>query len=374
MIFQEPTRSLNPVLTVGWQIAEALRAHEGTPRRRATARAVELLDLVGISEPRRRLNDYPHQLSGGMCQRVMIAMALACKPKLLIADEPTTALDVTIQAQIFDLLTELREMFSMAVLLITHDLGVVAQVADNVAVMYAGKIVETGPVASLFSTPQHPYTEASAVVDPAARHALQRAAAPLDRGPGAEPPQACPRAAASAHAAPTASISAARSPTSSLSATKPPRAGSASTARAPRRGRSWAPAASGRRVASYALRRTFIAIPTLFATSIVIFLMVRLMPGNVIDYITSGTAVLTPQERQQMEHQLGLDHSYVYQYVVWIKDLLTGNLGNVPCEHDPGRPDAEERDPDHRRARLLRPGHRPGDRDPAGDPLRHAAE
>jgi peptide/nickel transport system ATP-binding protein len=160
MIFQDPTRSLNPVLTIGWQIAEALRAHEGMARRPATARALELLDLVGISEPKRRLNDYPHQLSGGMCQRVMIAMALACKPKLLIADEPTTALDVTIQAQIFDLLSELREMFSMAVLLITHDLGVIAQVADNVAVMYAGRIVETGPVASLFAMPQHPYTEA----------------------------------------------------------------------------------------------------------------------------------------------------------------------------------------------------------------------
>ena len=160
MIFQDPTRSLNPVLTIGWQIAEALRAHEGMARGPATARAVELLDLVGISEPRRRLNDYPHQLSGGMCQRVMIAMAVACKPKLLIADEPTTALDVTIQAQIFDLLSELREMFAMAVLLITHDLGVIAQVADNVAVMYAGRIVETGPVASLFAMPQHPYTEA----------------------------------------------------------------------------------------------------------------------------------------------------------------------------------------------------------------------
>jgi oligopeptide/dipeptide ABC transporter ATP-binding protein len=160
MIFQEPSRSLNPVLPVGWQIAESLRAHEGLSRRDATTRAAELLDVVGIPEPRRRLHDYPHQLSGGMCQRVMIAMALACKPKLLIADEPTTALDVTIQAQIFDLIAELRESYAMAVLLITHDLGVVAQVADDVAVMYAGKIVETGPVGSLFASPQHPYTEA----------------------------------------------------------------------------------------------------------------------------------------------------------------------------------------------------------------------
>jgi oligopeptide/dipeptide ABC transporter ATP-binding protein len=160
MIFQEPSRSLNPVLPVGWQIVETLRAHEGMSRSAATARAAELLDLVGIPEPNTRLRDYPHQLSGGMCQRVMIAMALACKPKLLIADEPTTALDVTVQAQILDLMRELRETFSMAVLLITHDLGVVAQIADDVAVMYAGKIVETGPVGAVFAAPQHPYTEA----------------------------------------------------------------------------------------------------------------------------------------------------------------------------------------------------------------------
>jgi oligopeptide/dipeptide ABC transporter ATP-binding protein len=160
MIFQEPARSLNPVLPIGWQIAETLGAHEGMSRSAATARAAELLEVVGIPEPTRRLGDYPHQLSGGMCQRVMIAMALACKPKLLIADEPTTALDVTVQAQILDLIMELREQLAMAVLLITHDLGVVAEIADDVAVMYAGKIVETGPVASVFSAPQHPYTEA----------------------------------------------------------------------------------------------------------------------------------------------------------------------------------------------------------------------
>jgi peptide/nickel transport system ATP-binding protein/oligopeptide transport system ATP-binding protein len=160
MIFQEPSRSLNPVLPVGWQIVETLRAHEGMSRGAANARAEELLDLVGIPEPRARLRDYAHQLSGGMCQRVMIAMALACNPKLLIADEPTTALDVTVQAQILELILELRETFAMAVLLITHDLGVVAQIADDVAVMYAGKIVETGPVGAVFASPQHPYTEA----------------------------------------------------------------------------------------------------------------------------------------------------------------------------------------------------------------------
>jgi peptide/nickel transport system ATP-binding protein/oligopeptide transport system ATP-binding protein len=160
MIFQEPSRSLNPVLPVGWQIVESIKAHEHVSRDAATGRATELLALVGIPKPASRMRDYPHQLSGGMCQRVMIAMALACKPKLLIADEPTTALDVTVQAQILDLIAGLRETFAMAVLLITHDLGVVAQVADEVAVMYAGRIVETGPVASVFASPQHPYTEA----------------------------------------------------------------------------------------------------------------------------------------------------------------------------------------------------------------------
>jgi oligopeptide/dipeptide ABC transporter ATP-binding protein len=160
MIFQEPTSSLNPVFTVGWQVAEALRAHQKLSRRDADVRAAELLELVGIPEPARRMRDFPHQLSGGMCQRVMIAMALACEPKLLIADEPTTALDVTVQAQIIELISELRERLGMSVLLITHDLGVVAEVADDVAVMYAGKIVERGPVADVFASAQHPYTQA----------------------------------------------------------------------------------------------------------------------------------------------------------------------------------------------------------------------
>jgi oligopeptide/dipeptide ABC transporter ATP-binding protein len=160
MIFQEPVSSLNPVFTVGWQIAEALRAHQGLSRRDADVRASELLELVGIPEPARRMRDFPHQLSGGMCQRVMIAMALACEPKLLIADEPTTALDVTVQAQILELIFDLRDRLGMSVLLITHDLGVVAELADDVAVMYAGKVVERGPVADVFASPQHPYTEA----------------------------------------------------------------------------------------------------------------------------------------------------------------------------------------------------------------------
>jgi oligopeptide/dipeptide ABC transporter ATP-binding protein len=160
MIFQEPMTSLNPVFTVGWQIAETLRAHQGLSRREAETRTVQLLELVGISGARGRMRDFPHQLSGGMCQRVMIAMALACEPKLLIADEPTTALDVTVQAQILELISELRDRLGMAMVLITHDLGVVAEVADDVAVMYAGKIVERGPVADVFASPQHPYTEA----------------------------------------------------------------------------------------------------------------------------------------------------------------------------------------------------------------------
>ena len=159
MIFQDPMTSLNPVFTVGEQIAEALRLHRKLSRADARKAAVEAMREVSIPDPELRANDYPHQLSGGMRQRVMIAMALACDPKLLIADEPTTALDVTIQAQILELLDHLRQTRELAVLLITHDLGVVAEVADRVAVMYTGKIVEESPVDELFARPKHPYTE-----------------------------------------------------------------------------------------------------------------------------------------------------------------------------------------------------------------------
>jgi len=160
MVFQEPMTSLNPVYTVGNQIAESVRIHTGANARQARARAVEMLELVGIPEAARRVDDYPHQLSGGMRQRVMIGMALACDPKLIIADEPTTALDVTIQAQILELLNELRDRLGMALLLITHDLGVVAEMCDDVVVMYAGRVVERGTSEEVFTSPQHPYTEA----------------------------------------------------------------------------------------------------------------------------------------------------------------------------------------------------------------------
>jgi len=159
MIFQEPMTSLNPVLTVGRQLGETLRLHQGLDKSAAEARAIEMLQLVGIPEARRRVKEYPHQLSGGMRQRVMIAMALACNPKLLIADEPTTALDVTIQAQILDLMRDLKARVSAAILLITHDLGVVAEIAERVMVMYAGRKVEEAPVRQLFRTPRHPYTQ-----------------------------------------------------------------------------------------------------------------------------------------------------------------------------------------------------------------------
>ncbi|EEX08087.1 ABC di/oligopeptide transporter, ATPase subunit [Ruegeria lacuscaerulensis ITI-1157] len=160
MIFQEPMSSLNPCFTVGWQIREALRIHLGMGRRERQARAIELFEQVGIPDPEKRLGAFPHQLSGGMNQRVMIAMAIACKPKLLIADEPTTALDVTIQAQILDLLTALRDETGMGLVLITHDMGVVAETAERVSVQYAGQKIEEQRVGPLFRTPHHPYTAA----------------------------------------------------------------------------------------------------------------------------------------------------------------------------------------------------------------------
>jgi peptide/nickel transport system ATP-binding protein len=193
-IFQEPMTSLNPVFTVGRQIGEVLRTHDRVSRSAARARSIELLRLVGIPSPERRVDDYPHQLSGGMRQRVMIAMAVACDPKVLIADEPTTALDVTIQAGILDVLRELRERLGTSIVLITHDLGVVADLADRVAVMYAGRVVETAGVDELFADPQHPYTAGLLAASPSAgRHAGSHR---LNEIPGlvpvlAEQPDAC---------------------------------------------------------------------------------------------------------------------------------------------------------------------------------------
>jgi len=187
MVFQEPMTSLNPVLTVGRQLGETLRLHEGLDNRAAETRAAEMLALVGIPEPRRRVHEYPHQLSGGMRQRVMIAMALACNPKLLIADEPTTALDVTIQAQILDLMKDLKRRIGAAIVLITHDLGVVAEVAERVMVMYAGRQVEEAPVAQLFRTARHPYTQGLLGAVPKLGSSLTATASRLTEIPGSVP-------------------------------------------------------------------------------------------------------------------------------------------------------------------------------------------
>ena len=184
MVFQEPMTSLNPVLSIGFQIEEVLRLHRGLKAGEARAKAVEMLGLVGIGAPERRLAQYPHQLSGGLRQRVMIAIALVCRPSLLIADEPTTALDVTIQAQILDLLRHLKRELGMALLLITHDLGVVAEMCDRVVVMYAGRIVEQSPAAALFRRPRHPYTAGLL----AARPRLAPKGGKLPTIPGTVPP------------------------------------------------------------------------------------------------------------------------------------------------------------------------------------------
>jgi peptide/nickel transport system ATP-binding protein len=184
MIFQEPMTSLNPVHTIGAQIAEVLRLHEGMGRAASRARAIELLDLVRVADPARRIDDYPHQLSGGMRQRVMIAIAVACRPKLLIADEPTTALDVTIQAQVLDLLDRLRRELAMALLLITHDLGIVGQWADRVIVMYAGRKVEEARPERLLAAPAHPYTAGLLAASPRAAGAASYRDAKLAEIPG----------------------------------------------------------------------------------------------------------------------------------------------------------------------------------------------
>ena len=184
MVFQEPMTSLNPVRTIGWQIAEVLRQHEGLSARAARARAIELLDVVRIPDPQRRVDDYPHHLSGGMRQRVMIAMAIACRPRLLIADEPTTALDVTIQAQVLDLLDRLRRELSMGLVLITHDLGIVAQWADRVVVMYAGREVEQAPAGALFERPLHPYTRGLLSASPRLKSGHHYRDGPLAEIPG----------------------------------------------------------------------------------------------------------------------------------------------------------------------------------------------
>ena len=195
MIFQEPMTSLNPVFTVGNQISEAITLHQGVSQREAEKKTVEMLELVGIPSPERRVKEFPHQMSGGMRQRVMIAMALSCNPDLLIADEPTTALDVTIQAQILELMKSLKEKLGMAILLVTHNLAVVAEMADHIAVMYSGKIVEYSISREVFKNPRHPYTGGLLISIP--RLDVPRTAEPLPTIPGVVPspynmPKGCP--------------------------------------------------------------------------------------------------------------------------------------------------------------------------------------
>jgi oligopeptide/dipeptide ABC transporter ATP-binding protein len=202
VVFQDPMTSLNPVFTIGFQLVEPLRAHLGLSKMAARRRAAELLGLVGISEPERRLKQYPHHLSGGMRQRVMIAMALSCDPKVLIADEPTTALDVTIQAQILELIRELRQNTGLGIIWITHDLGLVAGIADRVMVMYAGCVVEHGPVDEIFSDPQHPYTRALLATVPNVTGPRERRLNTIQGQPPnlTAEPSSCPFAPRCAHA------------------------------------------------------------------------------------------------------------------------------------------------------------------------------
>jgi peptide/nickel transport system ATP-binding protein len=204
VIFQEPMRSLHPMFTVGWQIEEGLRHGKRTSRKAARARAIELLQLVGLPDPARNAARFPHQLSGGMRQRVMIAIALAAAPRLLIADEPTTALDVTIQAQILELLGQLRRELGMAVILITHDLGVIAEAVDDVAVMYLGQVVESGPVRSVMQAPRHPYTQGLIATTPRL-DSVPKSSLPTLKGNIPElsaPPSACVFADRCVHARP----------------------------------------------------------------------------------------------------------------------------------------------------------------------------
>ena len=210
IVFQEPMTSLNPVFTVGDQISESVRLHEGLSKKAALERAIEMLKLVNIPTPDKRVNDYPHQFSGGMRQRVMIAIALACSPQLLIADEPTTALDVTIQAQILELMQDLKERLGMAVMLITHAMGVVAEVAQRVVVMYAGKVVEEATVEELFANPRHPYTQglirSIPRIDLAATHKTRLEAIPGTVPKLIDPAEGCRFAGRCRHAMPACSM------------------------------------------------------------------------------------------------------------------------------------------------------------------------
>ena len=309
MIFQEPMTALDPVFTIGRQIRETIRRHERIGRAEAQRRALELLELVQIPSARRRLDAYPHELSGGLRQRAMIAIALSCRPRLLLADEPTTALDATVQIQILLLLRRLQAELGMGMIFVTHDLGVAGEVADRIAVMYAGRFVEEGPVAAVMRDPLHPYAQGllGATVHAGARGTR------LTTIPGAppnleDPPEGC--------------AFAARCPPYRAGL---PAGGSRRPASRARPRRTLRPGRGSGLMLPYMLRRVAYAIPIALAVSLVCFMLVHIAPGDPVNAIVPADA---PQDVvDQIRHDYGLDRPLPIQFGLWLAHVVTGDLG-----------------------------------------------